>query len=187
VVGSGVVRGGVVGSGLGVVRSGSWVVNGSGLGVVGSGFGVVRSGSGVVGSGFGVVRLVMGLSFVFDISDVSVFVVSSVSHNLGTTIRKGNAVFAMHNTVVILSFLLAEIGAGVFILDSVFVGERPGGQLVFGGGVVGSGLVNWGVVRSGLGGVIGGGSGVVWSGSGVVRSGMVGSVVGNSQSHRGQH
>ena len=191
-VGSGVVgsRVGFV-SGSGVIRSGSRVVDGSGFGVVdrfGSiGSGVVDGFGGVVGSGFGVVRFVVGFSFVFDISNVSVFVVSSVSHNLGPTVGKGHTVFTMHNTVVILSFLLAEISAGVFILDSVFVGKRPGRQLVFGSGMVRSGLVNWWVVGSGFGSVIGSRSGVVGSGSGMIRSGMVRSNIGESHGRKGQH
>ena len=184
VVGSGVVRSRVwLVSGSGVIRSGSGVVNGGGLGVVDRLGGVIRSGSvmgfgGVMGSGSGVIRLVMGFSFVFDISDVSVFVVSSVSHDLGPTVGKGHAVFTMHNTVVILSFLLAEIGTGVFILDSIFIGEGAGGQLVFGGGMIRGGLR---MIRSGFGCV-------VWSGSRVVGCGMVGGgvvwgVIRQSHSH----
>jgi len=187
VVGSGVVgsRVGFV-SGSGVIRSGSGVVDGSGFGVVdrfGSiGSGVVDGFGGVVGSGFGMVRFVMGFSFVFDISNVSVFVVSSVGHNLGPTVGKGHAVFTMHNTVVILSFLLAEISAGVFILDSVFISKRPRGQLVFGGGMIRGGFVYWGgMIRSGFGSVVGCGSGVIRSG--MIGSGVVWSNIGDGHSH----
>jgi len=192
VVGSGVVRSGVgFVSGSRVVRSGSGVVDGSGLGVVRSGFGSIRSGVmdgfGVVRSGSGMVGLVVGFAFVFDISNVSVFVVSGVGDNLGSAVGEGHTVFTGHHTVVILSFLLAEVGARVFILDSVFVGKRPGRQLVFGSGMVRSGLVNWWVVGSGFGSVIGSGSGVVGSGSGMIRSGMVRSNIGESHGRKGQH
>ena len=72
VSGSGVV------DGSGVVRSGL-VVNGSG--VVRSGLGVIRS-----GSGLGVVGFVDGFALVFDIGDISVFVISSVCDDLGTAV-----------------------------------------------------------------------------------------------------
>ena len=49
---------------------------------------VIRS-----GSWFGVVGFVMGFTFVFHISDVSVFVISMISHNLDTTIGKSDFVF----------------------------------------------------------------------------------------------
>ena len=187
-VGSRVVgsRFGVVdGCGLGVIRSRGGMVRG-GSGVV-DGLGVIGSGGRVVRSGLRVVGLVMGFAFVFDISDVSVFVVSVVGHDLGSAVGKGNTVLAGHNTVVILGLLFAEVGASVFVLHSVFVGEGPGGQLVFGGGVVRSGFVNWGwVVGSGFGSVVGRGSGMIRSG--MIGSGMVGSDVSSGDGgHGGQH
>lgn len=106
----------------GVVGSWGWVVNWGGFGVIGGGswgwvigswFGVVWSWGrgGVMGSGFGVVGFVMGFSFVPDIGNVTVFVVSVVSHNLDTTVGKSNFIFTGHNTVVILSFSFAEISS----------------------------------------------------------------------------
>ena len=50
---------------------------------------VIRS-----GSWFGVVGGVGRFTFVFHISDVSIFVISSISHNLDTTIGKSDFVFA---------------------------------------------------------------------------------------------
>ena len=174
----------VDGSGLGVIRSRGGVVR-SGSGV--NGLGVIGSGGGVVRSGLRVVRLVVRFAFVFDISDVSVFVVSVVSHDLGSAVGKGNTVLAGHNTVVILGFLFAEISASVFVLHTVFVGEGPGGQLVFRGGVIRSRFVNWGrMVGSGFGSVVRSGSGMVRSG--MIRSGMVGSNIGTGHGgNGGQH
>jgi hypothetical protein len=43
-----------------------------------------------------------GFTLVLDIGDVAVLGVGTVGHNLGTTVGKGNAVFAADNTVVIL-------------------------------------------------------------------------------------
>jgi len=185
-----------------VIRSRSWVVNGSRLVVDGSGFvsgywcmirsgfGDIRSwlvnGSWVVRSGLvdglGVIRsgsrsmIRSGLTFVFHIGNVSVFVISGVSDNLGSAIGKGNTVFTSDNTVIILGFLFGKISTRVFVFDTIFIGERPGGQFVFGSWVVWGGLVNgfW-VVRSG--------SWVVRSWSRVVRSRMVRGMIGHSHSH----
>ena len=73
---------------------------------------------------------VVGHTFVFDIGDVTVVVVSMVGHDLGTTIGKSHSVFAGDNTVGILSFFLVKVGARVFIADSVSVGERAGSDFV---------------------------------------------------------
>ena len=60
--------------------------------------GCVRSrGGSVCRSGF-----VSWLSFVLDVGDVSVFVVSVVSDNLGATIGKCNTVFSANNTMIVL-------------------------------------------------------------------------------------
>jgi len=153
----------------------SWLVDGSWVvrsGLV-DGFGVIRSGSRCV--------IRNDLTFVFHISNVSVFVVSSVSDNLGSAIGKGNTVFTSDNTVIILGFLFGEISTRVFVFDTIFIGERPGGQFVFGCWVVWGGLVNgfW-VVRSGC-------RGVVRSWGRVVRGGVIRGMISHSHSHeRGQ-
>ena len=85
-------------------------------------------------------------SFVFDISDVSVFVISMVGDNLGTTIGKSHSVFSRYNSVGVLSFFLVKVGARVFITDSISVGERTGGDFVasmVGGGMRGGGYFCW--------------------------------------------
>ena len=123
-------------------------------------------GSGSMGDGMGggmrggsiTLAMVWGVvwdSFVFDISDVSVFVISMVGDNLGTTIGKSHSVFSGYNSVFILSFFLVKVGARVFITDSISVGERTGWDFVasmvrggMGGGVVRGG----GAGRGGEGG-----------------------------------
>ena len=107
----------------------------------------------------------MSLSLVFDISDVSTVVISGVGHDLGTTVGEGHAVFTVDNTFGVLGFRLVEAGARVVILDSVLVGERLRGQLLF--FVVGGGVVRSGGVGGGGGSVGGGtiGSGCGESGS----------------------
>jgi len=117
-------------------------------------------------------------TFVFHIGNVSVFVISSVSNDLGSAIRKGNTVFTMDNTVIILGFLFGKVSTRVFVFDTIFIGEGPGGQFIFGGWVVRGGLVNgfWWVVRS-RGWVVRG-----WSW--VIRSRVVrGRVISHSHSH----
>jgi hypothetical protein len=68
--------------------------------------GVVRSG--VVRGGVSVSLLVWGVNgvdgdtFVLNVSNVSVLMVSGISDNLGTTVGKGNTVFPRNNSVLIL-------------------------------------------------------------------------------------
>ena len=79
------VRSGVVGSGfrvvdrgrLGMIRSGSGSMVGSGLG------GVIGSRLGMVGSwcGLGVIGLIVGLTLVLDVSDVTVLGKMHISHD----------------------------------------------------------------------------------------------------------
>ena len=134
-----VVRSWVVGGGL---VHGGWVVRGGvvGRGVVGGRCGVVRGrlgrvvgsrgmvGGGVVGGGLvRCVRLVVGLALVPDVGDVSGVVVGVVGDDLGATVGEGDAVLAADDAVLVLGLLLVEVGAGVLVLDSVLVGEGPGG------------------------------------------------------------
>ena len=103
-------------------------------------------GSGVGGGSITLHWGMVGDSFVFDISDVSIDVISMIGDNLGTTIGKSHSVFSRYNSVGVLSFFLVKVGARVFITDSVSVGERTGCDFV--ASVVGSGV--WGgVVRGG--------------------------------------
>jgi hypothetical protein len=72
--------------------------------------GVVRSGvvRGGVRGGVSVSLLVWGVNgvdgdtFVLNVSNVSVLMVSGISDNLGTTVGKGNTVFPRNNSVLIL-------------------------------------------------------------------------------------
>ena len=181
VSGSWVIRSGFV-SGSWVIRSRSWVVNGSGFVVDGSWFvdrfgSNIRSGSRFV-HGFGSVirsRSVLGrvirdnLTLITHISDVSVFVISGVSDNLGSAIGEGHTVFTGHYAVIILGFLFGKISTRVFVLNTVFIREGPRCQLLF-------------MIR-GRGVVRGGGRGMVGCRGGVIRGGVVGGMISHSHSH----
>ena len=112
-------------------------VDGVGNFSMGNGVGLDWVGSGSVSLMDGVV----GYTFVFDISDVSVFMISMVGHNLGTTVGEGNPVFTGYNAVFVLGLLFVKIGAGVFVTDSVSVGERTGWDFV--ASMVGSWVGGW--------------------------------------------
>jgi len=170
-----VIRSGLV-SGCWVIRSGLvsgyWCDIRSGL--VSGHWCVIRSGlvdgSGVIRSGLirlGNIRFVMGLTLVSHNSIISVFVVSGVCDNLGSAVGKGNTIFTSDNTVIILAFLFGEISTRVFVFDTIFIREGPGGQ--FGFWVVWGGMVNGCVVRGG---------------SGVVRSRVVRGMIGHSHSDK---
>jgi hypothetical protein len=186
-----------------VVRSGSWVVNWSGFVVDWSRLvsgnrswlvsrynrcwvvwgrfvnrfrWVVRSGSWVVRSRLGwVIR--SDLTFVFHFSNIPIIMVSGISDNLGTTIRKGDTIFTCNNTVSILVFLFGKISTRVFVFNTIFIGEGSWGQFFNWVGMVRGRFVHRRVVGSW-------GRGVVRSRSGVVRSRMIrGWVIGHSHSH----
>jgi len=179
--GSWVIRSGFV-SGSWVIRSRSWVINRSGFVVDGSWFvdrfgSNIRSGSRFV-HGFGsVIRSgsVFGsvirdnLTLVTHISDVSVFVISGVSDNLGSSVGEGHTVFTGHYAVIILGFLFGEISTRVFVLNTVFIREGPRCQLLF-------------MIR-GRGVVRGWGRGMVGCRGGVIRGGVVWGMIGHSHSH----
>jgi hypothetical protein len=98
----------------------------------------------VLGGGVGGVLLigVLGLSFVLDISDETVLVVSGVGHNLDTAVGKVDTVRSLEVAISVLGLGLVEAGARVFIIDTVLVGEGLGSELllfVWGGGVIRSG------------------------------------------------
>ena len=126
-------RGRVVRSRGGFVDNG-FVDDGGGF-VSGSRGGFVRSGvGGLVFLIFGVV----GLSFVFDVSGVSVGI-SLVGDDLDTAVGKVHTVFTS-GIVVISVFSMRENGTGVTVLNSIFVVVHWGedGFFVVGGGVRGS-------------------------------------------------
>ena len=107
-----------------------------------------------------VVRLGLGVdwgAFVFDISDITVVVISGVGHSLDTAIGKSNLVRS-RNGFAVSGLLSVEFGSRVVIGNTVLESIRLGGLIVvrgLGGRVIGS----WG---------IGGGRGVVgsWGSSG---------------------
>ena len=116
-----------------VIRSrGGFVDNGSGF---------VDDGGGFV-SGGGVGRLVFlffrvdSLSFVFDVSNVSVGI-SLVGDDLDTAVGKVHTVFSS-GIVVISVFSMRENGTGVTVLNSIFVVVHWGCDGFVGGGVRGS-------------------------------------------------
>jgi hypothetical protein len=140
------------------------------LGVVGGGLVRSRSIGGLLGS----VGLVVGLTLVPHISDVSRVGISNVvGNNLGAAIGKVDTVLS-GGGVVITVLVGGEVGSRVVISDSitVLVDSRAfilgfsvvrGSGLVVGGGrgvVGGLSVVGWGrVVRSRL---VGGGRGISW-------------------------
>merc|ERR1711997_774964 len=175
--------GSMIGSGSGVVDGSRFVcrsrlvVDGSrniGSGFVDNGSWVIRSGSGFVDGSWvirsGLIRFVMGLTLVFHISNISMLMISCMGDNLGSAIGKGNTIFSSDYTIIILSFLFGEISTGVFIFDTIFISEWPGGQFVL------RSMVNrfW---------VIGSGSRGVVRGRGVIRGGGVGGVIGHGHCH----
>merc|ERR1712212_1444858 len=121
----------------------------------------------VSGSGCWVVRLGLWVdwgTFVFDISDISVVVISGVGHGLDTTIGKSNLVRS-RNGFAISVLLGTEFGTGVIIGNTVL--ESIG----FGCFIDVLGWVSRGVIRS---------RGMVW-GRGTIRSwGSSGESDGNS-------
>lgn len=99
---------------------------------------------GRVVSGLGFVLGVDGGTFVTDISDVTVVVVSGVSDGLDTAVGKSHLVRSSDGLAV-SGLLGVEVGARVVVLDTVL--ESVG----FGGFVINWGLAvsrSWGVIRS---------------------------------------
>ena len=139
----------MVGDRLGKVGKLSFVL---GSGLVG-GSGLVSGRSGLVGLGF--VLGVDSLAFVFDISDITVVVVSGVGDDLGTAVGEGNGVRSGHNLSVRV-FGSAELGTRITVIDGI--GVRVGLGFVSGFLVCGSGLV-------GRGGFVGG-CGLIGTGKG---------------------
>jgi hypothetical protein len=74
---------------------------------------------------------VFGFSFVFDISDETVVVISGVGHNLDTAVGKVDSVRSSEVATGILVFVLFETGSRVIIMDTVLVSERLWGEFFF--------------------------------------------------------
>jgi len=69
----------------------------------------------------GLIRSIVGLTLVFDISDISrVSISDSVGDNLGTTIGKGYTVFA-RGSITITVLVLLEVGTRVVISNSIAI------------------------------------------------------------------
>jgi hypothetical protein len=103
----------------------------------------------ISGLGGGVVRLGLGVdggTFVFDISDITVVVISGVGDGLDTTIGKSNLVRSSDNFAV-SGLLSVEFGSRVVIGNTVLESIRLWGLIgVFGmrSRVVRSGGICWG-------------------------------------------
>jgi len=132
--------------------------------------------------------VIMRLSLVGHISNVTIIVVGVVGDVLDSAVRKVDRVGSSNNTVTVIVLLLLESSSAVIISNSVGVLVRRGlGQIVSNvsglhGGVVsrGGGVVGGGGVDHGSGGVVGWGSVDNW--------GVVDSVVShgvNSVMNRG--
>merc|ERR1711981_81037 len=63
---------------------------------------------------------VMGNTFVFNVSDITVISVSGIGNNLGTAIGKSNTVFTSDNITVTV-FISGKISLGVVILNSITI------------------------------------------------------------------
>ena len=103
----------------------------------------------ISGLGGRVVRLGLGVdgdTFVFDISDITVVVISGVGDGLDTTIGKSNLVLSSDN-FAISGLLSVEFGSGVVIGNTVLESIRLGGFIdgfAMRGRVVRSGGISWG-------------------------------------------
>merc|ERR1711944_132073 len=65
----------------------------------------------------------MSYSFVLNIGDESIFMISSIRNNLGTPVRQFNTVLTMNYSIFILSFSLSGVSS-IVIYCSILVGER---------------------------------------------------------------
>ena len=100
---------------------------------------------------------VLGNTFVFNVSDITVISVSGVGNNLGTAIGKSNTVFTSDNITVTV-FIGGKVSLGVVILNSITILVNSWAiigwfvirsWLVVSWGWVGNGFVyNWGYIWS---------------------------------------
>ena len=72
-----------------------------------------------------------GGALVGDVGDESVDVVSGVLGGLDPAVGQGDHIAAGNNAVSVLSLCLLEVGLAVVVVDSILVGERLGGELLF--------------------------------------------------------
>ena len=82
-------------------------------------------------------------TFVFDISDITVVVISGVGHSLDTAIGKSNLVRSS-NSFAISILLSTELSTRVSIGNTVLESIRLGGFIVDGGSMVGCWGMVWG-------------------------------------------
>merc|ERR1719468_430620 len=126
-------------------------IRGRGITIAGSRGRLVWSRGRLVGGrgrfvGSGLVWLLdvgLGLTLVFHIGNVSIFVVSVVGNNLNSAVGKLNTVFTRDGAVFILSLSLGEMSA-VFVSTSIFISKGLGGLFLL---MVGCGMVGgrvWG-------------------------------------------
>ena len=94
----------------------------------------------------GMVRFVFGVvgfTFICNISNKTVVMVSSIGHSLDTAIRKSNLVRSS-NGFAISSLLSVKLSTGVSIGNTVLESIRLGGLIVVGGSMVGCWGMVWG-------------------------------------------
>ena len=84
-------------------------------------------------------------TFVFDVSDETIVVISSVGYSLYTAIGKVDDVRSSNIATGILVFILGEVSARVTILYSIFISEGLGREFFYwvGFGVWSRGMVWW--------------------------------------------
>ena len=70
-------------------------------------------------------------ALVADLGDEAVDVVSGVLGGLDPAVGQGDHIAAGNNAVSVLSLCLLEVGLAVVVVDSILVGERLGGELLF--------------------------------------------------------
>ena len=81
-------------------------------------------------------------TFIGDLSNESVDVVSSVGGGLDTAVGKSNHEATLDETVGILCFCLLEVSLAVVIIDSIFISKWLWGKLLR--SISGGGSINWG-------------------------------------------
>jgi len=89
---------------------------------------------------------VLWYTFVFDVSDETIVVISSVGYSLYTAIGKVDDVRSSNVATGVLVFILGEVSARVTILYSIFISEGLGREFFYwvGFGVLWSrGMVWW--------------------------------------------
>merc|ERR1719266_3055333 len=95
---------------------------------------------------------ILSLSGICDFGNETVIVISGVGGGLDATVGKSDGERSSNISFSVLSLGFLEVGLGVIIGYSIFIGVWLGGKFDFfvGGGVVGWGrsAIGWGVVSS---------------------------------------